>query len=127
MGAITVLLVDDEPEFRALLRGTLDDDERFEVIDEASDGHQAVALVTFHQPDVVLLDLMMPELDGVAASAMIRKEAPDALIAMLSSLDARAAERAAVEAGAHLFIEKERLAEVPDLLADLVSAHADKR
>ncbi|MEO7836256.1 MAG: response regulator transcription factor, partial [Acidimicrobiales bacterium] len=86
--------MDDEPTFRAVLRATLGDDERFEVVDEGSNGHQAVALANLHQPDVVVLDLMMPELDGVSAAAQVRAEAPSALLVMLSSREARAAEQA---------------------------------
>lgn len=123
MGPIRVLLVDDEGEFRTVMRVALEEDGRFQVVDEAADGHQAVALATFHQPDVVLLDLMMPELDGLQAAAKIREEAPDALIVMLSSREPRAAAVPAVESGAHAFIEKHELAGAPDRLVDLLQAH----
>ncbi|HUR17776.1 MAG TPA: response regulator [Acidimicrobiales bacterium] len=123
MGPIRVLLVDDEVEFRAVMRSSLEGDDRFEVVDEAADGHQAIALATLHQPDVVLLDLMMPELDGLAAATSIREEAPNSLIAMLSSREAWAARRAAVSAGADVFIEKHDIAAVADQLVDLVNAN----
>lgn len=123
MGPIRVLLVDDEAEFRTVMRSTLDNDERFEVVDEAANGHQGIALAAFHQPDVVLLDLMMPELDGLQAAVKIRKEAPAALIAMLSSREARAAAVVSAESGAHVFIEKHDMAGVADQLIDLVQAH----
>lgn len=118
-----VLVVDDDHDFRAVLRATLDRDDRFEVIDEAADGNQAIALASLHQPDVVVLDLMMPELDGLAAASIIRDQTPSALIVMLSSREARTAERPAVAAGADLLIDKQRTAEVPDLIATLFDAH----
>ena len=120
MGSIRVLLVDDEAEFRAVMRSSFDSDDRFDVVDEAADGHQAIALAAYHQPDGVLLDLMMPEMDGLAAATRIRKEAPEALIAMLSSREARAAQRPAVTAGADVFIEKHDIAGVADQIFDLV-------
>lgn len=123
MGPIRVLLVDDEAEFRTVMRAALDDDGRFQVVDEAADGHQAVALAAFHQPDLVLLDLMMPELDGLQAAAKIREEAPAALIVMLSSRESRTAAAPAVESGAHAFIEKHEMAGAPDRLIDLLQAH----
>lgn len=123
MGAIRVLLADDEAEFRAVMRSSLEDDDRFDVVDEAANGQQAIALAALHQPDVVLLDLMMPEVDGLQAAVKIREEAPDALIVMLSSRESRAAERIAVASGAHVFIEKHDMAGVADRLTDLVQAH----
>lgn len=123
MGPIRVLLVDDEAEFRTVMRAALDNDDRFHVVDEAANGHQAIALAAFHQPDVVLLDLMMPELDGLQAAAKIREEASDALIVMLSSRESRAAEKVAVASGVDLFVEKHDVAGVADRLIDLVQAH----
>ena len=122
MGPFRVLLVDDDQEFRTVLRATLDSDSRFDVVDEATDGQQALALATFHQPDVVVMDLMMPELDGLVAAPLIRKEAPKSIIAMLSSREARAAEQISLGAGVDLFIEKQSLPMVPDLLADFIQA-----
>lgn len=120
MGAIRVLLVDEEAEFRSVMRSFLGDDDRFEIVDEAADGHQAVGLAALHQPDVVLLDLMMPEMDGLTAAAKIRQEAPNAWIVMLSSRDARAAERPAFAAGADMFIEKHDMSRVAERLVELL-------
>lgn len=122
MSPIRVLLVDEDAGFRSVMRSILGSDDRFEIVDEAADGHQAVALATLHQPDVVLLDLMMPEMDGLTAAAKIRQEAPSASIALLSSREARAAERPALDAGADVFIEKHDMGQVGDRLAQLLES-----
>lgn len=117
----TALIVDDEPNIRRMV-GALLASEGFEVRD-APEGALALERARESEPDVVLLDLMMPELDGLQAAVKIREEAPDALIVMLSSRESRAAANVAVSSGAHLFIEKHDVAGVADRLIDLVQAH----
>ena len=68
---IRLLIADDHPVVRAGLAGLFADEEGFDVVGQATDGAQAVELVAREKPDVVLMDLRMPVLDGVAATASI--------------------------------------------------------
>lgn len=103
---IRVVLADDMPTVRALLRLTLENSEVFEVVAEAADGEQAVALADTHQPDVVLLDLAMPVLDGLAAIPQIRKCSPASRIVVLSGFAAERMAPVAIRTGADAYIEK---------------------
>lgn len=78
---IRVLLADDETMMRAGARAILSADPEIEVVAEAANGRQAVELVHRHRPDVALLDVQMPQLDGLdAASAILRSDSPTAVI-----------------------------------------------
>ena len=82
---IRVLLADDEAMIRAGVRAILAADPRIEVVAEAGDGHQAVQQALAHRPDVVLLDIRMPRLDGLAAAAELRRVLPGASVVMLTT------------------------------------------
>src|SRR3954451_20275578 len=71
-----VVVVDDIADLRWLLRAALNTDGRFDVVGEASDGQEAVSVVKLTQPDVVVLDLRMPKMDGLEALAQIVTVAP---------------------------------------------------
>ena len=75
---IRLLIADDHPVVRAGLAGLFADEEGFDVVGQATDGAQAVELVAREKPDVVLMDLRMPVLDGVAATASIVAMGDDA-------------------------------------------------
>lgn len=81
-----VLLVDDTADVRMLVRVVLESTEDFEIVDEAKDGREAIALAAMHQPDVIVIDQMMPDLSGSEAVPQLRKAAPDARIVMFSSV-----------------------------------------
>ena len=81
--SVTILLVDDHPVVRQGLRVLLER-ERFEILGEASDGLEAIAMAGKLQPDVVVLDLAMPGLNGLGASRDIAKNAPRSKIVMLT-------------------------------------------
>ncbi|ROP36981.1 response regulator [Saccharothrix texasensis] len=84
---IRVLLADDEAMVRAGVRAILDTDPGIEVVAEAVDGREAVELARAHQPDVVLLDIRMPRLDGLSAAAELRHAMPDVAVVMLTTFD----------------------------------------
>lgn len=82
---IRVLLADDEAMVRAGVRAILAADRDVDVVAEADDGRDAVELVRRYRPDVALLDVRMPHLDGLAACAEIKRVAPDTAVVMLTT------------------------------------------
>ena len=82
---IRVLLADDEAMIRAGVRAILAADPGIDVVAEAADGHEAVDLTLRHRPDVTLLDIRMPRLDGLAAAAELRRTAPGTGVVMLTT------------------------------------------
>ncbi|MET0557194.1 MAG: response regulator transcription factor [Solirubrobacterales bacterium] len=103
---IRVCLVDDHPAFRAGLRALLEAS-GMEVAGEASNGADALACAREQQPDVVLMDLSMPEVDGVAATRRIRRELPDLPVVVLTSFSDRARIFDALDAGAIGYLLKD--------------------
>lgn len=103
---IRVLLADDTPDIRRLLRVNLELDGRFEVVGEAADGAEAVALARSLYPDAVVLDLAMPVMDGLQAAPVIRESSPASRILVLSAFDHSRMEARAREQGAHGYLEK---------------------
>jgi DNA-binding NarL/FixJ family response regulator len=82
---IRLLLADDEAMIRAGVKAILAADPGIEVVAEAANGREAVEQARSHRPDVALLDIRMPQLDGLAAAAEIRRAAPDTAIVMLTT------------------------------------------
>jgi PAS domain S-box-containing protein len=105
-GPVKVVLADDSEDVRLLVGLTLAADGGFEIVAEAADGKEAVVRAEEHQPDLLLLDLAMPVLDGFDAIPLVRDVSPRTRIIVLSGLDARTGEGPAVEQGAAGFIEK---------------------
>ena len=103
---IRVLLADDHTIVREGLRALLAEESDFEVVGEASDGREAVALVEELAPDVVVMDLAMPKLNGVDATARIRKACPDTQVVVLSMHATAAHVRPALRAGARGYLVK---------------------
>jgi len=84
VAAIRVLIVDDHPLVRGGLRSLLQRTGEFDVVGEGADGYEAVELAALHAPDVILLDVAMPRLNGADAAQYIRDKAPLAGVIMLS-------------------------------------------
>ncbi|WP_326566520.1 response regulator transcription factor [Amycolatopsis rhabdoformis] len=104
---ITIMLVDDHPVVREGLRGMLEAEADLTVIGEAGSGDEAIALDRVKQPDVVLMDLRMPGLDGVGAIRGILKETPKRRIVVLTTYETDADILRAVEAGAAGYLLKD--------------------
>jgi two-component system, NarL family, response regulator DesR len=117
---IRVLLVDDDPAFRELLSFVVRVDSDAEVVGQAADGEEGVRLATELEPDVVLMDLQMPILDGFEATRRIAATVPRARILVISSANEPEVIRRALEAGAAGFLPKDRaVAELPVQLEQL--------
>lgn len=86
MDAKRVLLVDDAPDLRTLLQVALERDGRFVVVGEAADGAEAIDLASELQPDIVVLDQMMPVMSGLEAMPRIRQVAPGAKVVLFSAI-----------------------------------------
>jgi len=103
---IRVLLADDEPMIRAGVRAILATDPGVEVVAEADDGHAAVRLALAHHPDVVLLDVRMPGMDGLAACAELTRLVPGTAVGVLTTFADDAYLVAALDGGARAFLLK---------------------
>ena len=103
---IRVLVADDQSMVRAGFRMLLSDEPDIEVVAEASNGLEAVEKATRFQPTVVLMDIRMPELDGLEATRRIRRLRPDTRVVVITSSTAEEDRRHAREAGAHIFLPK---------------------
>jgi DNA-binding NarL/FixJ family response regulator len=107
MTVIRIVIVDDHPVVRAGLRGMFETDPGFAIVAEAADGEEAIAVVAAGRPDVVLMDLQMPVLDGVVAIGLIR-ELPDApRVLVLTTYDSDSQILRAIEAGAAGYLLKD--------------------
>jgi DNA-binding NarL/FixJ family response regulator len=104
---IRVLCVDDHPLVRKGIAAILANEADIELVAEAGNGHDAVELFRRHRPDVTLMDLKMPQLDGTAAVELIRSEFPDARIIALTSFDGDQDIYRALEAGVRGYLLKE--------------------
>jgi DNA-binding NarL/FixJ family response regulator len=102
-----VLIADDHPVVRAGLRDMLSTQADFDVVAEVVDGAEAVTLTTRLQPDVVLMDLRMPEMDGVRATAQIKAQHQDVQILVLTTYDSDSDILPAVEVGATGYLLKD--------------------
>jgi DNA-binding NarL/FixJ family response regulator len=103
---ISVYLVDDVPELRDLVRYAMEDDPGFEVVGEAGDGRTALEGLAATRPAAVLLDLSMPDMNGLEAILEIRKRDPDIAIVVLSGFSADRMGPPTLERGADRYIEK---------------------
>jgi two-component system, chemotaxis family, chemotaxis protein CheY len=103
---ISVVVCDDVPELRRLLREVLEEDEGMHVVGEAADGRQAVEVIERLQPDVVILDLSMPELDGLEAIPLIHQVAPGAEICIFSGFEEGKVAEVALRLKASRYVRK---------------------
>jgi DNA-binding NarL/FixJ family response regulator len=122
---ITVLIVDDHPMLREGIAAVIHGEADMVVVAQACNGHEAVAAYRRHQPNVTLMDLSMPEMDGVAATVAIRAEWSDARIVMLTTYSGDAQALRALKAGACGYLLKSLIR--TDLLDAIRCVHAGQR
>jgi DNA-binding NarL/FixJ family response regulator len=120
---VRILVADDHPVVRHGLRTLLGGRSEWEIIDEAEDGVEAVEKANLLKPDVIVLDVSMPRMDGLEACRRIRKNAPKVEILMVTQHDSPQMMREALNAGARGYVVKSDAAR--DLIAavDAVSKH----
>ena len=103
---ITVLIADDQTLFREGIKDVLTGEKWMEVVGEAADGVEAVAKAKKFKPDVVLMDIKLPKLDGISATRQIRAAVPQVNVLMLSSFEDEAHVLDAIQAGANGYLSK---------------------
>jgi CheY-like chemotaxis protein len=115
MSSVEVLIVDDQPRFRRMVRSLIESQPEYRVCGEAGDGIDAVEKVRQLHPDLVLMDINMPRMDGLEATRIIRRESPDCNVVIVTQNDASVAREQARIVDANGFVTKS------DLIRDLLS------
>jgi DNA-binding NarL/FixJ family response regulator len=121
MEAVRVLIADDNALFAQTLEMILYDDDRFDVVGLAKDGREAVELAEMLHPDVVLMDITMPRLDGLEATRRLRELGSPAHVVMLTESDLAGDVARARRAGADAYVPKSR---ITSKLRDAIAAVA---
>ncbi|MDR0953553.1 MAG: response regulator transcription factor [Elusimicrobiota bacterium] len=103
---VRVLIADDQTLFREGIKDVLEGEKWIEVVGEAADGEEAVALAKKLKPEVVLMDIKLPKMDGIAATKLIKKNTPEVNVLMLSSFEDEAHVMEAIQAGANGYLSK---------------------
>ncbi|MBI4051907.1 MAG: response regulator transcription factor [Elusimicrobia bacterium] len=103
---VTVLIADDQTLFREGIKDLLENEKGIEVVGESADGPETVRLAKKLRPDVILMDIKLPQMDGVTATRQIRKECPQTNVLMLSSFEDEAHVMEAIQAGANGYLSK---------------------
>ena len=122
MGVIRVLLVDDDALVRSGLRMMLAGAASIEIVGEAGDGREALGAVDRHHPDVVLMDIRMPVLDGIAATRLLRAQPRAPAVIVLTTFDADELVLRALRAGAAGFLLKDTAP--PEIVRAIELVHA---
>ncbi|MDB4870368.1 MAG: response regulator receiver [Gemmatimonadales bacterium] len=122
---IRVLVADDHPIVRAGLATVVSQQLGLELVGEAADGAEAVAIVRDRRPDVVLMDLRMPRMDGVTAIRRIKAEFPDVRVLALTTYEGDADIYRALEAGARGYLTKDML--LTEVLSAIRAVHRGER
>jgi DNA-binding NarL/FixJ family response regulator len=122
---IRVLAVDDHPLLRDGIAGLIADESDMTLVAEAANGREALEQFRVHRPDVTLMDLQMPEMNGVEATAAIRSEFPGARIIVLTTYAGDAQVALALSAGASGYLLKSAIR--TDLLSTIRAVHAGRK
>ena len=125
MNNARLLIVDDHEIFRRGLRALLEPSSEWEICGEAVDGLDAVEQCKSLKPDIVVLDVSMPRLNGLEAARLIRRENPESRIVIITQHDSPQIRSAALEAGARAFVTKSAVgSELVSALRNLILTHS---
>lgn len=119
---VRVVVVDDQAPFRTAARAVVDRTPGFRLVGEAGDGAEALAVVAASAVDLVLMDIKMPVLDGIATTARLTAEHPEVVVFLVSSHDRSSLPEGIDASGAAAYLPKEELS--PRVLADLWAEHS---
>jgi len=122
---IRILAVDDHPILRQGVAGLIADESDMTLVAEASNGREAIQQFRTHRPDITLMDLQMPEMNGLDAMIAIREEFPDARIIMLTTYSGDVQALRALKAGARAYLLKNSLHK--ELLGAIRAVHAGRK
>lgn len=103
---VTVVIADDQTLFREGIKDLLEDEKGIKVVGEASTGPEAIEIVKRLKPDVVLMDIKLPQMDGITATKLVRKESPKTNVLILSGYEDEAHITEAIQAGANGYLSK---------------------
>jgi DNA-binding NarL/FixJ family response regulator len=123
--SIRVMTVDDHPLFRQGIATLIDADDDIELVAEASDGEEAIAKFRLHRPDVILMDIQMPNMNGIESISRIRQEFPDAKILVLSTSAGDVQILRAIKGGARGYLLKGNVR--TELLEAIRTVHAGRK
>lgn len=117
-----LVLCDDQADFVRLMQLLLSVEPDLDVVGTAGDGLEAIDVVSEHRPDLLLLDVSMPNMDGIAALPHVREKSPDTRVVMLSGFSSPQIKQRALDAGATHFIEKGTpMTELPGLVREILN------
>jgi DNA-binding NarL/FixJ family response regulator len=122
---ISILCVDDHPLFQAGIRYLVESRSDMVLVGVASTGAEGVSLAHQHAPDVILMDLRLPDMSGIAAIVSIRERRPNARILMLTTFEGDVEVQRALSAGAHAYMLKSSSPE--ELVSAIKHVHAGKK
>jgi DNA-binding NarL/FixJ family response regulator len=122
---IRILAVDDHPILRQGIAGLIADESDMTLVAEAANGREAIQQFRTHHPDITLMDLQMPEMNGLDAMIAIRGEFPDARIIVLTTYTGDVQARRAIQAGARAYLLKNSLHK--ELLDTIRAVHAGRK
>jgi len=123
MAEVRILIADDSPTVRAGLKLLLQYHEDWTVCGEAEDGEDAVKKATELKPDVILLDISMPAMDGLSAAEIIRRDAPDSEILIVTHFESLDLARYAAQTGVRAYIAKSRIGTDLERAIEAASRH----
>jgi two-component system, NarL family, invasion response regulator UvrY len=103
---IRIMLVEDNPSTLYAIKDLIEDEDNLSIVAEAVNGIEAVALSKKHSPDIILMDVKMPEMDGIEATRIIKKDNQMVKIIGLTSFGSEGVEKSILEAGAVSFLDK---------------------
>ncbi len=119
---VRVLVVDDQEPFRLAAAAVVEATPGFEVVGEAASGEEALQALAVVRPDLVLMDVVLPGMDGLAATRLAKDAAPDVTVLLLSTYDLQDCAEPVARSGAAGFVPKSRFG--PDVLLDLLGSAA---